>query len=107
MGNAEAVLFLAPVFVTWDILLILPLLDPVSTDCAEGVGQPTAATGEGQDAALPRGRTLPQWHRCHQPLPVSALLWYAVQGENTQYVSHTIYTVCKSMKVSYWKYTIC
>ena len=94
-------------------------MDPFSTDGTEGMGQPTAATGEGQDAALPWGRTLPQWHCRHQPLPVSALLWYAVQGENTQYVSHRKYTICKSKKIHYMyvieniqyvshgKYTVC
>ena len=75
MGNAEAVLFFAAVFNCYLRSLVnLPLLGPVSTDGTEGMGQPAAATGEGQDAALPRGRALSQRHRRHQPLSVSAIL---------------------------------
>lgn len=56
-------------------------------DSAEGVGESATAAREGEMSSLPGGRAYTHRHHSNQPLPVSAILRHAVQGENTQHVS--------------------
>lgn len=71
------VLFFATPFSSWFLCL----------DSAEGVGESATAAREREMSSLPGGRAYTHRHHSNQPLPVSAILRHAVQGENTQHVS--------------------